>query len=419
MSHQALDTLLRDRLYGSRVQAFWGEWLSNSGHFFILKSLATITIWGWGEFLNDPADYALAISFFVQAWFLSRPQANRWLGNLIGPATYSLVDIPLDGGEFFYDPSHWVLWGSALTIATLQGGRQRWSWGWWVLPLESVARSLMVALFYAVTSAAELQEQDFLRFLFYSWHQGSHTFLLWALILLSLVLGVQQGQVDRRQHQVRSTAATLSNLATWGLGSHAVVRAISDPGAQAFQRVERTIVFMDIRGFTAWCENHSPDEVATLLNRYYQAVEPVAAAWQPLRIALTADEIMAIFERVDQGVQAAEAMQNAARSMLLNDRLGAGCAVHCGAVVEGWFGSDSVRTYTAIGDAVNTAKRLEGLTPAGEITISDRVQISLPPDVWGDRLTRLPPFTVKGKTEPLKAWRLESGLGRLSEIVDR
>ncbi|MCC3477304.1 MAG: adenylate/guanylate cyclase domain-containing protein [Microcoleus sp. PH2017_12_PCY_D_A] len=171
----------------------------------------------------------------------------------------------------------------------------------------------------------------------------------------------------------------------------------------AFQKCDRTILFMDIRGFTSWCEKTSPETVAAVLNEYYRCVEPAAAKFQPLRITFTADEIMAIYATPQQGIAAAKSMSKAALEMLELYGIGAGCGVHCGSVIEGLFGGADVRTYTVIGDVVNTAKRLESATPGGAITISDAVYQGM-----SQRLTVEPcePIAAKGKTAALIAWRL-------------
>jgi class 3 adenylate cyclase len=178
---------------------------------------------------------------------------------------------------------------------------------------------------------------------------------------------------------------------------------VHNPEALAFHKCERTIIFMDIRGFTAWCEQTKPDTVAAVLNKYYRSVEPAAAQHLPLRITFTADEVMAIYATPQQGVAAARDMRQAALQTLTPYKIGAGCAVHCGSVVEGLFGSEGVRTYTVIGDVVNTAKRLETATPAGEITVSDALYQAL-----GKELAVEPckPIVAKGKTEAIVAWRL-------------
>ncbi len=195
----------------------------------------------------------------------------------------------------------------------------------------------------------------------------------------------------------------LKKLAEWGMGSHVVNAAINNPEQLKFQRFDRTILFMDIRGFTAWCEQREPDHVATVLNNYYRHVEPIAAQFNPLKVSFTADEIMAIYATPQQGVKAAIAMQKAASDILKPENISTGCAVHCGNVIEGLFGGTGVRTYTVIGDVVNTAKRLEGATPAEEITISDTVYQSMSHLL---EVEAKKPIDLKGKANSLIAWKL-------------
>ncbi|WP_424408319.1 hypothetical protein [Microcoleus sp.] len=61
------------------------------------------------------------------------------------------------------------------------------------------------------------------------------------------------------------------------MGSHVVDAALNNPAGLAFQKCDRTILFMDIRGFTSWCEKTSSETVAAVLNEYYCCVEPAAA----------------------------------------------------------------------------------------------------------------------------------------------
>nr|WP_239121704.1 adenylate/guanylate cyclase domain-containing protein [Spirulina major] len=188
------------------------------------------------------------------------------------------------------------------------------------------------------------------------------------------------------------------------MGSYAVSAAVSDPEALLFQRCDRSIVFLDIRGFTQWCETTSPDRVARVLNDYYHCAEPAATRYNPLKVSFTADEVMAIYDRPHSAIAAARAMQEAVQPLLSCYGLGAGCGVHGGSVIEGLFGSDEVRTYTAIGDVVNVAKRLESSTPAGKITLSDTIYQALKSEI---SVIPREPIQAKGKSQPLTAWYLQ------------
>jgi len=307
--------------------------------------------------------------------------------------------------NFFQEPNHYVLWLFSLTIATLQGIRFHWIPGAapLIIPLESLSRTFMVVALY-VTLTFNSHEQTLI------WEHikqfpklPTHKFLIDSMLFLGIILGLQTVRLTSQRQELQKTAQLLRNLAEWGMGSHAVMTAVTNPEGLAFQRRDRTIVFMDIRGFTAWCEQTSPDTIASVLNDYYRNVEPGAAQYQPLRITLTADEIMAIYATPQQGIASAELMYQLAIKTLQPHGLGAGCAVHCGYVIEGLFGSEGVRTYTVIGDVVNTAKRLESATPAGAITISDDVYKAMQQEL---RVEPCKPIMAKGKTELIQVWRL-------------
>ncbi len=267
---------------------------------------------------------------------------------------------------------------------------------------------LMVLVFYLVVRVRDASAQ----LLDWTWleqftAENTHLFLIGSLVLVGLLLGVRQLQIVTQQRQLQQTAILLRNLAEWGMGSHAVATAVNNPEGLAFQQCDRAILFMDIRGFTVWSEQTDTAIVAATLNHYYQQVEPAVSRFHPLRITFTGDEIMAIYTTPQQAVAAAQAMQQAAIAVLQPHHIGAGCAVHCGPVVEGLFGGQDVRTYTVIGDVVNTAKRLESATPAGEITISDAVYQALRQQVPVKAARSL---QVKGKADPLQTWLLANPL---------
>lgn len=397
--------LVQSKLKGTRIGAFLSELFSNSGHFLIVKLLTDLSLEGVRDFFSEPADYFLVAAMLVQTWYLSRSNANRFWGNLIGIGIYTLIDFALDSDEFFEDYVHIAFGIFSLAIAILQGLRFNLAKHWenWILPLESLVRSMMVVAFYI---AIDIQSEN----LPVGWgsiheflQETPHIFLSGAMLFLGLLLGLQSLQITKQKEQLQKTAQLLGNMAEWGMGSHVVATALNNPEALAFHKCDRTIIFMDVRGFTSWCERTQPDMVAEILNRYYRSVEPAASQYQALKITFTADEVMAIYATPEQGIAAAKAMQKAALKVLNSYNIGAGCGVHCGPVIEGLFGSDDVRTYTVIGDVVNTAKRLESATPAGEITISDAVYRSVSGEF---KVKPCEPITAKGKAEKLIAWRL-------------
>lgn len=145
-----------------------------------------------------------------------------------------------------------------------------------------------------------------------------------------------------------------------------------------------TVLFADIRGFTALSEKEKPERVVGLLNRYFTAVTEIIFEHGGTLDKYMGDGLMAIFgapnatpEDANNALKAAIAMQN--KVVTLNDELavtgfphiGVGIGLHTGIATVGYIGSEKRSEYTAIGDTVNLAARLESNAIAGQILISD------------------------------------------------
>lgn len=138
---------------------------------------------------------------------------------------------------------------------------------------------------------------------------------------------------------------------------------------------EVAILFADIRGFTALAENKLPYDVVFLLNRYFSAMGTAVEEAGGRVDKFIGDGVMALFgiERgVEQGcrnaVEAARLMAERLRELNLvlksdlPQPLRIGIGIHAGSVIVGEMGYGRAISVTAIGDAVNTASRLESLT---------------------------------------------------------
>jgi adenylate cyclase len=145
-----------------------------------------------------------------------------------------------------------------------------------------------------------------------------------------------------------------------------------------------TILFADIRGFTRISEHAPPEKIVSLLNRYFSAMTDIIFAHGGTLDKYLGDGLMALFgaptatpEDASNALNAAVAMQR--RVLSINKELreeglneiGVGMGLHTGEVTVGYIGSERRSEYTAIGDAVNTASRLETNAQGGEILISD------------------------------------------------
>jgi adenylate cyclase len=140
-------------------------------------------------------------------------------------------------------------------------------------------------------------------------------------------------------------------------------------------KVEATVLFADIRGFTSIAENKDPQAVLDLLNDYLTRVTDAVIKHGGHLNKFVGDEAMAVFGAPLPDSNHAEAAVKAALEIqrsIAPFHLGVGIGVNSGEVVAGNLGSSKRMEYTVIGDNVNVAARLTSLAKGGEILITKR-----------------------------------------------
>ncbi len=180
-----------------------------------------------------------------------------------------------------------------------------------------------------------------------------------------------------------------------------------------------TVLFADIRGFTALSEKEKPEKVVNLLNRYFSVMTEIIFEFGGTLDKYIGDGMMAIFGAPTAGeedalnaVKAAVTMQK--RLAQLNTELGAegygsiavGIGLHTGEATIGYIGSNRRSEYTAIGDTVNLASRLESNAAGGQILMSEATAAAsgnlIPVNVRD-------PLTVKNRTQPVNVLEVRWG----------
>lgn len=219
--------------------------------------------------------------------------------------------------------------------------------------------------------------------------------------LLSARLRVSFAEIARRRELERF------------LPAEAVERVLS-VGATALRSERRTVtvLFADLRDSTARGERLSPGAVVEFLNRYVGAMAESVFANGGMLDKYMGDGVMAIFGLVGDGSSGAELAVHAALQMRREiERLNAdeaepvryGIGIHTGDVVLGAVGVPRRSDFTAVGDAVNVASRLEGLCKQFRVdcVISDASAKRLDGTL---QLRRLGTTEIRGRSTELTVW---------------
>jgi class 3 adenylate cyclase len=178
----------------------------------------------------------------------------------------------------------------------------------------------------------------------------------------------------------------------------------------AGEEIEVTILFVDIRDFTGLAEDADPREVVALLNGFFEVVVPVVAAHGGHANKYLGDGLLAVFgapERLeDHADHALAAALDTARAVRerYGDELRIGIGINSGPVVAGTIGGGGRVEFTVIGDAVNTAARVEAATreTGDEILLTEATRALLRMD-YGE-LDPRPPVPLKGKAASVQLY---------------
>lgn len=178
-----------------------------------------------------------------------------------------------------------------------------------------------------------------------------------------------------------------------------------------------TVFFADIRGYTSFSEDKTPEYIIDVLNEYFTEAVEIIIKYGGYIDKFIGDCIMAAWgvpmvneqEDAIKAVSCAVEIQNLVKSTKRNffhgkaEHLAVGFGMHTGDLVAGNLGSTRRMDYTVIGDTVNLAARLEGVSEAGEIIITDDTRQFL-----DDRfiLEKRAAVKVKGKIKPIKIYNV-------------
>jgi adenylate cyclase len=231
--------------------------------------------------------------------------------------------------------------------------------------------------------------------------------------------GLSEGQADVLVRAAEALAAERREVRRLGLFRHylspeVATALLADPGQAALggATVDVSVLFADLRGFTSFSERAQPRDVVALLNAYFGEAVPEILGNGGTVVQFMGDALMAIFNapvaQPDHPLRAARAalgMQR--RSIAIAEghpewpRFRVGIAT--GPALVGNVGSDEVRSFTAIGDTVNLAARLQAQAEIGRVVVSAATAAAL------EGVATLEPIgelRLKGKSQPVVAYDL-------------
>lgn len=189
-------------------------------------------------------------------------------------------------------------------------------------------------------------------------------------------------------------------------------------------RMSLSVLFADLRGFTAMSEGLEPEQVVTILNRYFSVMIPIIFDNAGTLDKVLGDGLLAVFgapiAQADHALQSVTAAIKMVHRLERFNRdnmesnlpqLSVSIGINAGDAVAGYIGSEDHMNYTVIGDTVNVAQRIETLADKNEILISRSVYNEIVSSA--DKIPRLkairprPARRVKGKEKAIELFLVE------------
>jgi adenylate cyclase len=248
--------------------------------------------------------------------------------------------------------------------------------------------------------------------------------LLAAAVLALGLVALRQRQQERQLERVlEDTTGRLERLQLHfaRFAPDDVVEQLTEasPALKASRR-SVTVLFADLKGFTALSDRLEPEQMLPILNGYFRAMTTPIVEHHGRVTELIGDGLLALFGALEanpwqsrDAVLAGLAMQQALARY--NDtlqarglpRLEMGIGIHRGEVLAGVMGNEELSKFGVVGDTINVASRVEQLTRqlGVDLLITDAIRAGLDARF---RLRAMPPATIKGKTEPVATYCVEA-----------
>jgi adenylate cyclase len=240
-------------------------------------------------------------------------------------------------------------------------------------------------------------------------------FVIAGYVVLGLMIGLTNRAVSGMFRGLRQR----DNLTR--MMPRQVAERVMRAGPNAVAPVERevTVMFSDIRGFTGMSEGMGPREVLVMLDDYFGRMGQIVKGHDGIVGKFIGDGLLAFWgvpDRLDdhavRAVRAARDMRRALRELNQHRETEAlppiriGIGIHTGTVAAGMLGGQLQAEYTIIGDAVNVASRIEGLTK--DLDIDVLISETTWNQLTGKRGDRVASVEIRGRKEPVTLYTLDA-----------
>ena len=241
-----------------------------------------------------------------------------------------------------------------------------------------------------------------------------------VMVLCGIVAGLVAVQLRRkftRAAEETFARERVTNLFGQHVSPEVVDQLLDQPTEIGGETREVCVMFLDIRNFTAQSRAREPTEVVDFLNDNFAFMIEAVDRHHGIINKFLGDGFMAVFGAPLEDRDAVRHAVLAARDILAEiDRHGLegaewplriGIGLHAGPAVTGTIGSPRRKEFTAIGDTVNLASRLEQMNKefGTRLLVSDAVMAALGPDAPKDAVL-MSDVTIKGYSEPMRVWKL-------------
>ncbi len=309
------------------------------------------------------------------------------------------------------------------TGTAMLGGLDIWWTGQFQTGQHAIASAILISFAIArrsighVAHSVAMAEVSYLVLAAYAGTIDTHAtaFIMAGYLVLGFMVALTNRAVGRMFAGLRQR----DNLTRF-LPRQVAERVIAQ-GPAALAPVEReiTVLFSDIRGFTGMSEGMGPREVLVMLDDYFGRMSQIVKGHDGVVGKFLGDGLLAFWgvpDRVDDHARrAVKAARDMRRALVEYNRdrerdglppIKIGIGIHTGMVAAGRLGGQLQSEYTVIGDAVNVASRIEGLTKdhAVDVLLSETTWAQLGAD---GRTRRLAEGTIRGRKEPVVLYVLD------------